>query len=305
MSTLGLRTSRSPRFVILSRDHHDIGETASEYIGTLPDESAEELDNGGSIRIRLREYAGPNEAPWILEVVRDGRTLPGTLLSDERLAILTAEPDRIRVDIDGAELSHRKRALMRARAALTGAEELVRSLGAEMVSMDQEIREKTANDGSGYLRTADEKWSIRWWPYPEPPSFCGPGLRRWQDLDADCFPVLLAEELLDTRARIREAGGDPIPSRGDMLRRLKSGETPVLDIPDEIELSKFALNPKGSANIGAIIGKMTLTLSYELSWARAALAQLVPAQTAEPTGQEETGLSGLREQVNDPEDPEP
>ena len=78
MSTLELRGSRKAGHTTLSRRHHDLGGTDHDYVGSLPDESADALRHGGSIRIRLREEAGPNEAPWLLEVIREGRALPGS-----------------------------------------------------------------------------------------------------------------------------------------------------------------------------------------------------------------------------------
>lgn len=135
MSELELRGSRRAGHTTLCRRRHDLGGTDREYVGSLPDESARALRDGGALRVRLREEAAPGQAHWVLEVLHEGRVLPGTLLCDDRLAVLTAEPDRVPVLIEEGELAHRKRALMRARAELSAAQERVRTLTAEVAEI--------------------------------------------------------------------------------------------------------------------------------------------------------------------------
>ena len=279
MSTLELRGSRRAGFTTLCRRHHDLGGTDYEYVGSLPDVSANAIRDGAELRVRLREEAAPTEAPWSLEVLHEGRILPGTLLSDDRLAVLTAEPDRIPLLIEEGELAHRKRALMRAREDLTDAEARVIDLKAKIIEIEQEIRGMTGLSEANRLTTADGKYELSW-------RTDGPGrVRRhgepWRDLGPGSLPIRLAEELSDLRDRITAAGGDPLepgeppahygPDR-DLLR---------LDLPGGWELVQDAQG-RVSAKIGDIEvsglagDKLTLTLAYEVEGARAALAALPP-----------------------------
>ena len=290
MSTLELRGSRKPAYRTLSRRHHDLGGTDHEYIGSLPDESAEALRQGGSIQVSLREEAGPNEAPWLLEVIREGRAFPGTLLSDDRLAILTAERDRIPVTMEGGEIAHRKRALMRTREELADTETRVNDLRAKIIGIEQEIREMTGLSEENRLTTADGKYELRW-------QTDGPGrVKRHEEprreLGPGSLPIRLAEELSDLRDRIAAAGGDPLepgeppahygPDR-DLLR---------LDLPGGWELVQDAqgrVSAKiGDINVSGLAGdKLNLALAYEVEEARAALAPLSP-DPADPDATDDT-----------------
>lgn len=279
MSTLELRGSRNSGHTTLSRRHHDLSGTDYAYIGSLPDESANALRHGGSIQVRLREEAGPNEAPWVLEVIREGQTLPGTRLSDDRLAILTAERDRIPVKIEGGELAHRKRALMRTREELAGAETRVTDLKAKVLGMEQEIREMTGLSEENRLTTADGKYELSW-------QTDGPGrVKRheepWRELGPGSLPIRLAEELSDLRGRITAAGGDPLepgeppahygPDR-DLLRlNLPGGWELVQDAQGHVSAKV------GNVKVSGLAGdKLTLALAYEVEGARAALSALSP-----------------------------
>lgn len=279
MSTLELRGSRKSGHTTLSRRHHDLSGTDYEYVGSLPDESADALRHGGSIQVSLREEAGPNEAPWILEVIREGHTLPGTLLSDERLSILTAERDRIPVTIEGGELAHRKRALMRTREDLAGAETRVTDLRAKIIGIEQEIREMTGLSEENRLTTADGKYELSW-------QTDGPGrVKRheepWRELGPGSLPIRLAEELSDLRGRITAAGGDPLEPGDPPAHYGPDRDLLRLDLPGGWELVQDAqgrVSAKfGDVEVSGLAGdKLTLALAYEVEGARAALAALSP-----------------------------
>lgn len=298
MSTLELKGSRKTGHVSLCRRHHDLGGTDYEYVGSLPDESADALRRGGSIRVHLREEAGPDQAHWVLDVIHEERTLPGTLLSDDRLDVLTFERDRIPVEIEEAELAFRKRALMRAQAELSQAEDLVGSLKNKIIEISREILTMTSQTTIEQLVTADGKYELTWTPE-------GPGhVRRhgepWRDLGPGSLPLLLAAELKNLRAQISEAGGDPMipgeppahygPQR-DMLRlTLQDGAELVQDAQGRVSATM------GNITLSGLTGdKLTLSLAYEIEGARAALSALAPdiAHTATSAEADPDDMPGL------------
>lgn len=144
MSSLIFRGSRKPGFRTICRRHHDLGGTDYEYIASIPDEAAQALENGGTLSVRLREDAQPDQARWRLDVVLDGEVHAGCFLSSGSLGILTAEPDNyIAVVIEGGELTHRKYSLLVAREELVKAETKVRAAQELVQGLEQQIREMT------------------------------------------------------------------------------------------------------------------------------------------------------------------
>lgn len=125
MSTLELRGARKPGYRSLCRRHHNLGGVDYEYIAGLPDRAAQALLNGGAIRVRLREEAQPDQAPWRIDVILGGEVLEGAYLSNDGFGVLIAEDDLIPVSIEGGELTLRKHELLLARHALERAEAAV------------------------------------------------------------------------------------------------------------------------------------------------------------------------------------
>lgn len=290
MSTLELRGARKPGYRSLCRRHHDLGGVDYEYVAMLPDRTAQALLDGGTLRVRLREDARPDQACWRLDVLLNGEVFEGTFLSDDGFRLLTERDDRFPVRIEGGELTLRKHDLIMARHALERAEAAVHAARDRVSTLALEVLGKTGAETELRLATGDGKYEV---------VLSGGGAyatrhgERWRDLTSAPLTVALARELNGCRDAITALGGDPLaPGRTpahygaerDLLRlTLTDGSELVQDAE-----GRFTATRDGVELPGLTGDKLTLTLAYELEGARAALAQLRPDTTPEPTGPAET-----------------
>jgi len=152
MSTLELRGARKPGYRSLCRRHHNLGGVDYEHIAGLPDRTAQALLDGGTIRVRLREDAKPDQASWRLDVLLNGEVHEGAFLSNDGFGVLIAEEDRFPVNIEGGALTLRKHELLLARHALERAEAAVHTARDRVSKLALEVLEM-ARAGAG--RTAD------------------------------------------------------------------------------------------------------------------------------------------------------
>jgi hypothetical protein len=248
------------------------------------------IRQGGLLRVRLNEAAKRNEKPWLLDVILNDRKYKGAILSHAELKTLIEEDDVLPVRIEGGQLSLRKHdllvarhALERAKGAVNTARDRIRALetdNIEMSSPHHEIRIALGDGKYEVILTGEEAYATR---YGE----------RWRDLTDAPLTVALARELNGCRDAITALGGDPLaPGRTpahygaerDLLRlTLTDGSELVQDAE-----GRFTATRDGVELPGLTGDKLTLTLAYELEGARAALAQLRPDTTPEPTGPDET-----------------
>ncbi|PTX52287.1 hypothetical protein IQ03_01077 [Gemmobacter caeni] len=290
MSTLELRGARKPGYRSLCRRHHDLGGVDYEYVAMLPDRTAQALLDGGTLRVRLREDARPDQACWRLDVLLNGEVFEGTFLSDDGFRLLTERDDRFPVRIEGGELTLRKHDLIMARHALERAEAAVHAARDRVSTLALEVLGMTGAETELRLATGDGKYEV---VLSGGDAYATRHGERWRDLTGAPLTVALARELKGCRDAITALGGDPLaPGRTpahygaerDLLRlTLTDGSELVQDAE-----GRFTATRDGVELPGLTGDKLTLTLAYELEGARAALAQLRPDTTPEPTGPAET-----------------
>jgi hypothetical protein len=287
MSTLEFRGSRKTGYKTLCRRHHGPGGVDYEYIGSLPDNTAQAIQDGGALRLRLREDANPDQACWCLDVTLRGEVFEGALLSNYGYGVLMQEEDRIPVHIEGGELTLRKHELLFARHALERAEAVARTASARVSTLEREIITMTSDQTLLRLATADGKYEVVRTTGGE--AYATRNGERWRDLTDAPLTLAIAQELHGTRAAISALGGDPLESgetpssygeARDMLRlTLKDGGEVVQDAQ-----GRFSGTMDGVPVPGLTGDKLTLSLAYELEGARAALDTITltqPASTSE------------------------
>jgi hypothetical protein len=288
MSTLELRGARKPGYRSLCRRHHDLGGVDYEYVAMLPDRTAQALLDGGTLRVRLREDARPDQACWRLDVLLNGEVFEGTFLSDDGFRLLTERDDRFPVRIEGGELTLRKHDLIMARHALERAEAVVHKARDRVSTLALEVLGMTGAQPELRLATGDGKYEV---VLSGGDAYATRHGERWRDLTGAPMTVALARELKGCRDAITALGGDPLtPGRTpahygaarDLLRlTLADGSELVQDAA-----GRFTATRDGVELPGMTGDKLTLGLAYELEGARAALAQLKPEP--DPVDQDET-----------------
>lgn len=260
------------------------------FIASLPNRTVEAVQQGGILRVRLDESAKRNQNPWMLDVVLNKKTYKGASLSHSELATLIEEDDQLPVRIEGGQLTMRKHALLLARHALERAEAAVKAARDRVSARTMEVIGVTEETAELRLTTADEKYEVI---LTREEAYATRYGERWRDLADAPLTLALARELKGCRDAITALGGDPLtpgrtpthygPAR-DLLRlNLADGSDLVQDAE-----GRFSANRDGVEVPGLAGDKLTLTLAYELEGARAALAQLRPDTTPEPTGPDET-----------------
>ena len=285
MSTLELRGARRPGYRNLCRRHHDLGGMVDIHITSLPDQTAQALLDGGTLRVRLRGDAQPDQACWRLDVLLNDEVFEGSFLSDDGFNTLTEEDDRFPVRIEGGELTLRKHALLLARHALERAETAVHKARDRVSTLALEVLGMTDTDADIRLATADGKYEVI---VTGAEAYATRHGERWRDLTDAPLTLALARELKGCRDAITALGGDPLaPGRTpahygaarDLLRlTLTDGSEIVQDAEGRVTATR------DGAEVPGLTGdKLTLTLAYEIEGSRAALAQLeLPAPDADP-----------------------